>query len=113
MPWNKAGNIPIPGSSDTGDVSWVCPVSQCATSTWPVGTAAHSWQAVACGKSDFAHKGMLYAGQIIAATAIDAYENPEIIETAWKQLKEKTGEHPYHCPIPSEITPDLLESETT
>lgn len=113
MPWNKAGNIPIPGSSDTGDVSWVCPVSQCATSTWPVGTAAHSWQAVACGKSDFAHKGMLYAGQIIAATAIDAYENPEIIETAWKQLKEKTGNHPYHCPIPSEITPDLLESETT
>ena len=113
MPWNKAGNIPIPGSSDTGDVSWVCPVSQCATSTWPVGTAAHSWQAVACGKSDFAHRGMLYAGQIIAATAIDAYENPEIIETAWKQLKEKTGNHPYHCPIPSEITPDLLESETT
>lgn len=113
MPWNKAGNIPIPGSSDTGDVSWICPVSQCAISTWPVGTAAHSWQAVACGKSDFAHKGMLYAGQIIAATAIDAYENPEIIETAWKQLREKTGNHPYHCPIPSEITPEFLESETT
>lgn len=113
LPWNKAGNIPIPGSSDTGDVSWVCPLSQCATSTWPIGTAAHSWQAVACGKSDFAHKGMLYAGQIIAATAIDVCEYPEIIETAWKQLREKTGNHPYHCPIPSEVTPKLLESETT
>lgn len=111
--WNKSGNIPIPGSSDVGDVSWVCPVSQCGTSTWPIGTAAHSWQAVACGKSDFAHKGMLYAGQIIAATAIDVCNNPEIIETAWKQLKEKTGNHTYHCPIPPEITPDLLESETT
>lgn len=111
--WNKSGNIPIPGSSDVGDVSWICPVSQCGTSTWPVGTAAHSWQAVACGKSDFAHKGMLYAGQIIAATAIDVCNNPEIIETAWKQLKEKTGNHPYHCPIPTEITPEILESETT
>lgn len=111
--WNKSGNIPIPGSSDVGDVSWVCPVSQCGTSTWPVGTAAHSWQAVACGKSDFAHKGMLYAGQIIAATAIDVCNNPEIIETAWTQLKEKTGNHPYHCPIPPEITPEILESETT
>ena len=111
--WNKSGNIPIPGSSDVGDVSWVCPVSQCGTSTWPVGTAAHSWQAVACGKSDFAHKGMLYAGQIIAATAIDVCNNPEIIETAWRQLKEKTGNHPYHCPIPPEITPEILESETT
>ena len=111
--WNKSGSIPIPGSSDVGDVSWVCPVSQCGTSTWPVGTAPHSWQAVACGKSDFAHKGMLYAGQIIAATAIDVCNNPEIIETSWRQLKEKTGNHPYHCPIPPEITPEFLESETT
>ena len=106
--WNKSGNIPIPGLSDVGDVSWVCPVSQCS-----IGTAAHSRQAVACGKSDFAHKGMLYAGQIIAATAIDVCNNPEIIESAWKQLKEKTGNHPYHCPIPPEITPELLESEIT
>ena len=111
--WNKSGNIPIPGSSDVGDVSWICPVSQCGIGTWPVGTAAHSWQAVACGKSDFAHRGMLYAGQIIAATAVDVCNNPEIIETAWRQLKEKTGNHPYHCPIPPEITPEILESETT
>ena len=113
MPWNKAGNIPLPGSSDVGDVSWVCPVSQCGTSTWPVGTAPHSWQAVACGKSDFAHRGMLFAGQIIAATAIDVLNNPEVIEKAWEQLKEKTGGSPYHCPIPSEITPDILEAEIT
>ena len=112
-PWNKAGNIPLPGSSDAGDVSWVCPVTQCGTSTWPKGTAAHSWQAVACGKSDFAHRGMLYAGEIIAATAVDIYQNPEVIETAWKQLREKTGGLPYNCPIPKEITPTELEAETT
>ena len=105
--------MPIPGSSDTGDVSWVCPVSQCAASTWPVGTAAHTWQAVACGKSDFAHRGMLYAGQVLAATAVDVCNHPEILAEAWKQLKEKTGNQPYHCPIPPEITPELLESETT
>ena len=112
-PWNKAGNIPLPGSSDVGDVSWVCPVTQCGTSTWPKGTAAHSWQAVACGKSDFAHRGMLYAGEIIAATAVDICQNPEVIETAWKQLREKTGGLPYNCPIPKEITPTELEAETT
>ena len=113
MPFNKEGNVPIPGSSDTGDVSWVCPVSQCAASTWPVGTAAHTWQAVACGKSDFAHRGMLYAGQVLAATAVDVCNHPEILAEARKQLKEKTGNNPYHCPIPPEITPELLESETT
>ncbi|MCI7606491.1 MAG: amidohydrolase, partial [Spirochaetales bacterium] len=112
-PWNKAGNMPLPGSSDVGDVSWICPVTQCGTSTWPKGTAAHSWQAVACGKSDFAHRGMLYAGEIIASTAVDIYENPEVLETAWKELREKTGNQPYNCPIPPEISPSELEAETT
>lgn len=110
---NKSGNIPIPSSSDVGDVSWVCPVSQCGIGAWSVGTAAHGCQAVACGKSDFVHRGMLYAGQIITATAVDVCNNPEIIETAWKKLKEKTGNHPYHCPISPEITPEIPVSETT
>ena len=56
---------------------------------------------------------MLYAGEIIAATAVDIYQNPEVIETAWKQLREKTGGLPYNCPIPKEITPTELEAETT
>lgn len=113
MPWNKAGNMPLPGSSDVGDVSWVCPVTQCGTSTWPKGTAAHSWQAVACGKSDFAHRGMLFAGEIIAATAFDIFNNPEVITLAWEQHREKTGNQTYHCPIPKEISPSELEAETT
>lgn len=112
-PYYKAGNIPIPGSSDTGDVSWVCPFSQFGSVTWPIGTAAHSWQAVACGKSDFAHRGMLFAGQIIASTAIDVYNDPEILKRAWKQFGEKTGGRSYSCPIPDEITPDYLESVIT
>lgn len=112
-PYNRAGNIPISGSSDTGDVSWVCPLSQFGSAVWPVGTAAHSWQAVACGKSDFAHKGTLFAGQVIAATAIDVYENPIVLVEAWKQFKEKTNGLPYNCPIPKEITADYLESAIT
>ena len=54
---------------------------------------------------------MLFAGQILAATAIDVYNNPEVIERAWKELREKTGNMPYHCPIPKDITPNILEAE--
>lgn len=107
-PYNKAGNIPFPGSSDTGDVSWVCPLSQFGGTTWPVGTAAHTWQAVACGKTDFAHKGMLFAGEVIAASAIDVYNSPDALSEAWKQFKEKTNNLPYSCPIPKEITAEYL-----
>ncbi|MGN0262705.1 MAG: amidohydrolase [Eggerthellaceae bacterium] len=106
-PYNPAGNIPFPGSSDTGDVSWVCPLCQFGVTTWPAGTTPHTWQVVACGKSDFAHRGMLFAGQIIAATAIDTYNDPELLKKAQEQFKEKTG-HPYQCPIPENITPAYL-----
>ena len=112
-PYNRAGNIPFPGSSDTGDVSWVCPLSQFGGVTWPKSTAAHSWQAVACGKSDFAHRGMLFAGQVIAASAVDVYDQPEVIEEAWKQFRQKTGNLPYSCPIPKEISAEYLESVIT
>ena len=107
-PYHPAGNVPFPGSSDTGDVSWVCPLSQFGGATWPKGTAAHSWQAVACGKSDFAHKGMLFAGQVMASTAIDTFNDPELLERARAQFKEKTGGRPYQCPIPSQVTPSYL-----
>ena len=95
----------ISASSDVGDVSWVCPVAQLSAATWPVGTAAHSWQAVACGKSDFAHRAMLYAGQVLAATAIDLCEDPQVLERAWEELRRRTKGQPYKCPIPVDIEP--------
>ena len=98
---------PIPASTDVGDVSWVCPVSQIGTATWPVGTAPHSWQAVACGKSDFAHRSMLYAGQVIAASAIDILTQPDILTSAWAEFNCRTNNQPYQCPIPKEISPGL------
>ena len=103
----------IPASTDVGDVSWVCPVSQIGTATWPAGTAAHSWQAVACGKSDFAHKATLYAGQVIAASAIDVYSDPETLAKAWAELRRRTNNEPYKCPIPKEIDPNYVKEQMT
>ena len=100
-------DAPFPASTDVGDVSWICPVAQIVTATWPVGTVNHSWQAVACGKSDFAHQAMLYAGQTIAASAIDICCNPEILTQAWAEFRKRTGNQPYQCPIPKEIIPDF------
>ena len=96
----------VPGSTDVGDVSWVCPVAQVGTATWPVGTAPHSWQAVACGKSDFAHRATLYAGQVIAASAIDLYADPTLLEQAWAEFRRRTNGQSYQCPIPKDISPN-------
>ena len=104
-------DAPIPASSDVGDVSWVCPVSQVTTAAWPVGTVAHSWQAVACGKSNFAHKAMLYAGQVIAGSAVDLYHSPDTVQAAWAELKRRTQNAPYACPIPAQIDPNYVKEQ--
>lgn len=106
QPYTPSEN-PIPASTDVGDVSWICPVSQIGTATWPIGTAPHTWQAVACGQSAFAHHAMLYAGQVIAGSAIDILDNPKVLEDAWEELRQRTNNEPYHCPIPPEIKPAI------
>ena len=98
----------LAGSSDVGDVSWVCPTGQVVTACWPAGTPAHSWQAVAVGKSSFAHKSMLYAGKAMAATAVDFIENPELIDKAKAELAERIDHKPFVSPIPKDVKPVAL-----
>ena len=94
------------GSTDVGDVSWVCPTAQITTATWSADTPGHSWQIVAQGKSDLAHKSTLYAGKVLAGAAIDLLENPELIEKAKEEKRKKLGsDKPYICPIPKGVVP--------
>lgn len=94
-------------SSDVGDVSWVCPVAQLSAVTMPGGTIMHSWQEVAVGKSALAHKGMLQAAKVIAATAIEAMDDPQIILQAKAERERRTGGKPYICPIPKGVLPPM------
>src|SRR6185369_9964986 len=61
------------GSTDVGDVSYVVPTVGLDAATWVPGTAAHSWQAVACGGTDIGIKGMMVAAKTMAFTAIDLF----------------------------------------
>lgn len=104
-------DAPIPASSDVGDVSWVCPTSQIGTATWVAGTAPHTWQAVASGKTEFAHRSMLYAAQVMASTAIDLYSAPDQLKAAREELDRYLNGTPYHSPMPDDIHPSDLYNQ--
>src|SRR5690625_226522 len=53
------------GSTDVGDVSWVVPTAQCIIATAATGTAFHTWQMVAQGKTTYAPKGMLHVAKLL------------------------------------------------
>ncbi len=80
------------GSTDVGDVSWNVPTVGFTTATWVPGTPAHSWQAVAAGGTSLGHKGMALAARLLARTAEDLLENPELIIEARQELESKQGE---------------------
>lgn len=98
-------NFIPPVSTDAGDVSWVVPTSILGAPTYAAGTQVHHWSAVAQGKSSIAHKGMHFAALIMASSALDVFNNTEIVEKAKKDLeKAKKGEN-YISLIPKETKP--------
>jgi aminobenzoyl-glutamate utilization protein B len=103
-PFNEIESIAM-GSTDVADVSWVVPTVQCWVTCAANGTPLHSWEMVSQGKTSLAHKGMLHAGKVIAATAIDILRDPEILAKAKNELKERLGGQAYICPIPPEVKP--------
>ncbi|MEK5330655.1 M20 family metallopeptidase [Lysinibacillus sp. FSL W8-0992] len=100
----------LPGTSDVGDVSWVVPTVQCMVACEPIGTPLHTWQVVSTGKTSIAHKGMLHAGKVMAATAIAVLQNPEVLEKAKLELIEQRNGEEYVCPIPPEVKKYKLQT---
>ncbi|MBP0492434.1 M20 family metallopeptidase [Roseomonas indoligenes] len=91
------------GSTDVGDVSQIVPTVQAWGACWAVGTPFHTWQAVAQGQSAHAHKGMVQAAKVMAATALDGFRDPELLARAKAELAQRRGGKPYVSPIPAEV----------
>lgn len=103
IPSHNPSEAVLSGSTDVGDVSWIVPTMQCLTTCFALGTPLHTWQVVSQGVTPIAHKGMLQAGKVIAATAIQAMENPTIIEQAKAELQERLDGKTYDSLIPGSV----------
>ena len=95
------------GSTDVGDVSWVVPTVQARGATCAVGTPFHTWQLTAQGKAPAAHKGLVHVAKVMAATAIDAIQQPDVIARAKADLVARTKVTPYVCPLPDDVFPPI------
>jgi|UniRef100_UPI00404AF581 aminobenzoyl-glutamate utilization protein B len=95
------------GSTDVGDVSFAVPTAGLSTATWVPGTPAHSWQAVAAGGTSIGAKGMMVAAKTLALTAIDLFENEELIKNAKSELLERRGVDFKYIPLLGDRAPAL------
>src|ERR1700736_6650199 len=98
---------PMVGSTDVGGVSWGATTVQAHGATYAIGTPGHSWQLTAQGKTPAAHKGMVHVAKIMAATGVQAFTDPGLIAHAKADPAARTKDHPYVCPIPTDVGPPL------
>jgi aminobenzoyl-glutamate utilization protein B len=100
----------LSGSTDVGDVSWAVPTAQCLTATAAIGTPFHTWQTVTQGKLPAAHKAMVTAAKVMAATGARAISDPDLLIRAKQELLDRRGGEPYRSPLPDESLPPTSSS---
>lgn len=106
FPATDKGRV-MPGSTDVGDLSWITPTVTTGAATWALGVPAHSWGITATGAMSIGHKGMLYAAKTLALTAVELLTNPEHLQRARAEFKERTGGKPYRTPLPEGLAPPI------
>ena len=90
------------GSTDVGDVSWRVPTAGLRTTCFPSSAPGHSWQNVASIASTIGEKGMIYAAQVLAATAIELIERPRLVAAAKADWESRMRSRKYTTTIPAD-----------
>lgn len=91
--------------SDVCDVSWVTPLCNFMGATLAAGTVGHSWGTVAQGKSRAAKRGMHASASIMANSVIDLLENPDVLEKAKEEFKDKIAKNPPYKTLMVNVSP--------
>ena len=77
------------GSSDFSEVSEVVPGLEICVACYVEGTPAHSWMVTSISKKPIAHKGMIYAAKIMAATAWDVLQSETVRDQVWNEFRTR------------------------
>ncbi len=81
----------VKASTDVGDVSWAVPTAGLNAATWVPGTAAHSWQAVACGGTSIGTKGMAIAAKTLAISMQQLITDAKLRNAAMEAFQNGRG----------------------
>ncbi|MCI2058349.1 MAG: amidohydrolase [Oscillibacter sp.] len=93
--YETARRAELPGSSDSGDVSYNMPMSLFTAACAPLGATSHTWIITACAGSGIGEKGMLYAARVLAGTGYDLLTDGASLKAAQEEFRKVSATHPY------------------
>jgi aminobenzoyl-glutamate utilization protein B len=104
-PWGEGETSP--GSSDVGDVSWVCPTLEFSTTCNILGAAGHSWAFVAAAGSTIGHKSLVFAAKTMAGAAVELLTDADLRKKVREEHGERLKDREYKTPLPEGLQPPL------
>lgn len=75
--------------TDAADMTYFSPSLHFQGLARPKECPGHHWSATFCAGTELGMKPAIYAYKIAAQAAIDLFKQPEILETFWKEYREK------------------------
>lgn len=84
------GDDPSSGSTDMGNVSWVCPTIHPDLAIAPEGTPGHSILFRDAAVTPQADETTLLAATLVAQTAYDLFADPALVEAAWREFRDES-----------------------
>lgn len=94
-------------STDVGDVSWNVPTIGLVAATFVPGVVPHTWQATASAGMSIGQKGMLVAARALAATAVDLFSSPQLVQDAKRAFAREMAGKTYKSEIPAGQKPPI------
>ncbi len=91
---------PNKGSTDVGDISWFVPTCGLRVACFAADSPGHSWQNVACIGSTIGEKGTIAAAKVLAVSALDLLEKPDVLNAAREDFAKRMDQRKYTSLIP-------------
>jgi aminobenzoyl-glutamate utilization protein B len=94
-------------ANDAGDVSWKVPMVKFYFPANIPNISFHHWAAGAALATSIAHKGALAGAKVMAASIIECFKNPAIVDEAKRTFKQELGGVEYRSLLPPGQKPPL------
>src|SRR5262249_27426073 len=91
---------PTTGSTDAAAVSWLVPTVNLRVTTVPAGVPGHAWPVVACSRTSMGHRGMIHASRVLAATAVDLFQDKTARSAIHAEFRRQNKGSTYRPLIP-------------
>ena len=101
----------IMASNDCGDVSWKVPMARLWFPGNVPGITYHHWSAGAALATSIAHKGAVAGAKALAASVVECFTDPGIVDEAQRTFAEETRDTPYVPLLPADQAPALGANE--